>query len=186
MPNALLFLEFLGTSELLMIAVVALLLFGPRKLPEISRTLGKSLAEFKRASDDFKRTWEYEVELERRKPALDAAEEPRADAGETTEQSASTAGAGAAGVSAWGATTSGVTAEELMNRAVRAQQESQTVARDSNVAEKGAGGVANEGDGVANGSVAVEVMADGSAASIAEGSAVTDEQDQGDVELNAS
>jgi TatA/E family protein of Tat protein translocase len=170
MPNALLFLEFLGTSELLMIAVVALLLFGPRKLPEISRTLGKSLAEFKRASDDFKRTWEYEVELERRKPALDAAEEPRADAGETTEQPA--------GASAWGATTAGVTAEELMNRAGRAQQESQTVARDSNVAEKGAGGGAHEGDGVAKGSVAGDVMAEGSAAS--------NEQDQGDLELNAS
>ncbi|MDQ3919739.1 MAG: twin-arginine translocase TatA/TatE family subunit [Acidobacteriota bacterium] len=172
--NALLFLEFLGTSELLMIAVVALLLFGPRKLPEISRTLGKSLAEFKRASDDFKRTWEYEVELERRKPSLDSAEEPRADAGETAEQPA--------GASAWGATTSGVTAEELMNRAGRARQESRTVARDSNVAEKGA----NEGDGVANESVAGGVLAEGPAASMAGGSAVTDEQDQGDLELNAS
>jgi TatA/E family protein of Tat protein translocase len=155
MPNALLFLEFLGTSELLMIAVVALLLFGPRKLPEISRTLGKSLAEFKRASDDFKRTWEYEVELERRKPTLDAAEGPRAAEGETLEQPAV-----AAGASAWGAGVSGVTAEELMSRA---QPESQTVARNSNVA---------------GGSVAGDVMADGAA--------VSDEQDQGDVELNAS
>ena len=72
MPTALLFLETLGTGELLLIAVAALLLFGPRKLPEISRSLGKSLAEFKRASDDFKRTWEYEVELDRRKQPLDA------------------------------------------------------------------------------------------------------------------
>jgi TatA/E family protein of Tat protein translocase len=64
--------EFLGTTELLMIALVALILFGPRKLPEIGRTVGKSIAEFKRASDDFKRTWEFEVELEQRKPALDA------------------------------------------------------------------------------------------------------------------
>ena len=71
MPTALLFLEFLGTSELLVIAVVALLLFGPRKLPEIGRSVGKALGEFKRASDDFKRTWEYEVELERRKPAVE-------------------------------------------------------------------------------------------------------------------
>ena len=61
----LLFLEFLGTSELLLIAVVALIVFGPRKLPEIGRTLGRSLAEFRRASEDFKRTWEREVELER-------------------------------------------------------------------------------------------------------------------------
>jgi TatA/E family protein of Tat protein translocase len=56
-----LFLEFLGTSELFVILVAALVLFGPRKLPELSRSLGKSLAEFKRASEDFKRTWEQEV-----------------------------------------------------------------------------------------------------------------------------
>jgi TatA/E family protein of Tat protein translocase len=72
MPNVLLIFEFLGTTELLVIAVVALIIFGPRKLPEIGRSVGKSIAEFKRASDDFKRTWEYEVELEQRKPALDA------------------------------------------------------------------------------------------------------------------
>jgi sec-independent protein translocase protein TatB len=70
--HALLFVfEFLGTTELLVIAVVALVLFGPRKLPEIGRSVGKALGEFKRASDDFKRTWEYEVELERRKPAVE-------------------------------------------------------------------------------------------------------------------
>ncbi|HEX6624654.1 MAG TPA: twin-arginine translocase TatA/TatE family subunit, partial [Pyrinomonadaceae bacterium] len=61
----LLFLEFIGTTELIVIAAVALLVFGPRKLPEIGRTIGKSLAEFKRASEDFKRTWEYEVDMER-------------------------------------------------------------------------------------------------------------------------
>jgi TatA/E family protein of Tat protein translocase len=72
MPTVLLIFEFLGTTELLVIAVVALIIFGPRKLPEIGRSVGKSIAEFKRASDDFKRTWEYEVELESRKPALDA------------------------------------------------------------------------------------------------------------------
>jgi sec-independent protein translocase protein TatB len=65
----LLVFEFLGTTELLVIAVVALVLFGPRKLPEIGRTVGKALGEFKRASDDFKRTWEYEVEIEKRPPA---------------------------------------------------------------------------------------------------------------------
>src|SRR5687768_14577431 len=64
--------EFLGTTELLVIAVVALVLFGPRKLPEIGRTVGKAIGEFKRASDDFKRTWEYEVEIEKRVPATDA------------------------------------------------------------------------------------------------------------------
>ncbi|HEV2708443.1 MAG TPA: twin-arginine translocase TatA/TatE family subunit [Pyrinomonadaceae bacterium] len=61
----LLFLEFFGTGEMLLIALVALIVFGPRKLPEIGRTIGKSLGEFKRASEDFKRTWEREVEVER-------------------------------------------------------------------------------------------------------------------------
>lgn len=69
MPTALLVFEFIGTSELMIIAVVALIIFGPRKLPEIGRSLGRSLGEFKRASEDFKRTWEYEVELEQRSPA---------------------------------------------------------------------------------------------------------------------
>ncbi len=65
--------EFLGTTELLVVAVVALILFGPRKLPEIGRTIGKAIGEFKRASDDFKRTWEYEVEIEQRRPATEPA-----------------------------------------------------------------------------------------------------------------
>lgn len=69
MHSLLFVFEFLGTTELLVVAVVALILFGPRKLPEIGRTVGRGLAEFKRASDDFKRTWEYEVEIERRTPA---------------------------------------------------------------------------------------------------------------------
>ena len=73
MHTALLVFEFLGTTELLVIAVVALVLFGPRKLPEIGRSVGKALGEFKRASDDFKRTWEYEVEIDRRKPAAESA-----------------------------------------------------------------------------------------------------------------
>jgi sec-independent protein translocase protein TatA len=75
MPTTLLFLEFIGTAELLVIGLVALIIFGPRKLPEIGRTVGKTLAEFKRASEDFKRTWEYEVETERRQ--LSAAQETR-------------------------------------------------------------------------------------------------------------
>jgi len=51
----------LGVPELMMIFVVALLLFGPKNLPKIGRTLGRAMAEFRRASNDFKRTIEEEV-----------------------------------------------------------------------------------------------------------------------------
>ena len=60
----LLILESLGSTELVFILVMALVFFGPRKLPQISRSLGKNLAEFRRASEDFKRTWDREATLE--------------------------------------------------------------------------------------------------------------------------
>ncbi len=56
----------LGWSEIVVIFVLALIIFGPRKLPELGKMLGKSLAEFKRATNDLKRTWEDEVEAETR------------------------------------------------------------------------------------------------------------------------
>src|SRR5215469_1048284 len=55
----------LGWPEIMLILVVALIIFGPRKLPELGKTLGESLAQFRRASEDFKRTWESEVEYEK-------------------------------------------------------------------------------------------------------------------------
>jgi Tat protein translocase TatB subunit len=68
----LLILESLGSTELLFILVMALVFFGPRKLPQISRTLGKNIADFKRASEDFKRTWEKEVRIEETSTAMAA------------------------------------------------------------------------------------------------------------------
>ena len=52
----------IGMPELILIFVVALLVFGPKKLPEIGKSIGKGLAEFKRASDDLKKTIEQEIE----------------------------------------------------------------------------------------------------------------------------
>jgi len=54
----------IGLPELIMIFVVALLLFGPRKLPEIGRSIGKAMGEFRRASNDLKRSLEEEVAAE--------------------------------------------------------------------------------------------------------------------------
>lgn len=64
----------LGVWEIALILVAALLLFGPRKLPEIGRTLGKGLAEFKKASNELRRSIETEVEAEERseKAAVEA------------------------------------------------------------------------------------------------------------------
>jgi TatA/E family protein of Tat protein translocase len=54
----------LGVPELLLIFVVILIVFGPRRIPEIGRTLGKAMGEFRKATDDLKSTIEREVRLE--------------------------------------------------------------------------------------------------------------------------
>lgn len=69
--------------ELIVILVVALLVFGPAKLPELARSLGRGLAEFRRASTDIRRTL-MDAENETReaiKPPPPAAEAPAAEAG---------------------------------------------------------------------------------------------------------
>ena len=55
----------LGMQEIIVIFVLALIVFGPRKLPELGKTLGKGLAEFKKASNELKQTWEEEVAKEK-------------------------------------------------------------------------------------------------------------------------
>jgi TatA/E family protein of Tat protein translocase len=52
----------LGIQELILIVVIALIVFGPRKLPELARSVGKSIGEFRRASNDIKRSIEKEIE----------------------------------------------------------------------------------------------------------------------------
>ena len=54
----------IGGSEFLLLAALALLLFGPRKLPQIGRSIGRAMAEFRGATQEFKRGLEKEVELE--------------------------------------------------------------------------------------------------------------------------
>ena len=54
----------LGFPELIVIFVIALIIFGPRKLPEIGKSLGKSLAEFKKASNELRSTLEEEIRIE--------------------------------------------------------------------------------------------------------------------------
>jgi len=54
----------IGVPEIIMILVIALIVFGPRKLPEVGRTLGKALGEFRKATDDLKNTIEREVRVE--------------------------------------------------------------------------------------------------------------------------
>ncbi|HVT49450.1 MAG TPA: twin-arginine translocase TatA/TatE family subunit [Vicinamibacterales bacterium] len=60
----------LGVPELIVIFIVALIVFGPRKLPELGRSLGKSLAEFKRASNELRSTLDDEIKNEERKAAV--------------------------------------------------------------------------------------------------------------------
>jgi len=82
----------LGFPELLFILVLALLIFGPKRLPEIGRTIGKGLAEFRRASNDLKRSIDTEI------LAADAAErrsdQPPPPRAKATPELASSAGDG--------------------------------------------------------------------------------------------
>jgi TatA/E family protein of Tat protein translocase len=62
----------IGMPELIIIFVIALIIFGPRKLPELGRSLGRSLSEFKRASNELKSTLEEEIRLDEQRATLDS------------------------------------------------------------------------------------------------------------------
>jgi Tat protein translocase TatB subunit len=70
----------IGMPEMVVIAVIALIIFGPRKLPELGKSLGKSIAEFKRASNELKNTLEEEIRTEELQDARKSAEIPKATA----------------------------------------------------------------------------------------------------------
>jgi sec-independent protein translocase protein TatA len=59
----------IGMPELIIIFVIALIIFGPRKLPELGRSLGKSINEFKRASNELRSTLDEEIRLEETRTA---------------------------------------------------------------------------------------------------------------------
>ena len=73
----------IGFPELIVILVVALLVFGPAKLPELARSLGRGLAEFRRASSDLRQSLNEAVEepriQPREKPAAEQTQEPAKD-----------------------------------------------------------------------------------------------------------
>lgn len=77
-------LESIGTSELVLIGLVALIIFGPRKLPELARTIGRTMNEFRRSTDDFKKTWQQEIDLEGTKKDIASLTDFRVD--ESTDE----------------------------------------------------------------------------------------------------
>lgn len=66
----------IGMPELIIILVIALIVIGPQKLPEIAKSLGKGLAEFKRASEDFQKNMELEARREAEKEQQPKEAEP--------------------------------------------------------------------------------------------------------------
>jgi Tat protein translocase TatB subunit len=57
-------LENIGTQELLLIGIVALIFLGPRKMPEYARKFGKLMSDFRNTTNEFKETWQREVNFE--------------------------------------------------------------------------------------------------------------------------
>lgn len=85
--------ESIGTSELMLIGLVALIFLGPRKLPEMARKMGKMMNEFKATTNEFKSTWEREVNFEEEASALRTGELPPVPANENTIHSQATTAA---------------------------------------------------------------------------------------------
>ena len=73
----------IGMQEMLFIMAAALLIFGPRKLPELGRTLGRGMAEFRRATSDLKRSIDVELDEEKRPPPARRIDKSKKTAGST-------------------------------------------------------------------------------------------------------
>jgi TatA/E family protein of Tat protein translocase len=83
----------IGMPELIIILVIALIIFGPRKLPELGRSLGRSIGEFKKASNELRNTLEEEIRIEEQRDQRAAirAEQDSAVAAAASSTSASPA-----------------------------------------------------------------------------------------------
>jgi TatA/E family protein of Tat protein translocase len=62
----------IGMQELIIVFVIALIIFGPRRLPDLGKSLGRSIAEFKRASNDLRNTLEEEIRVDEQRHAKTA------------------------------------------------------------------------------------------------------------------
>lgn len=62
--------ESIGTPELVLIGIVALIFLGPRKMPEMAKKIGKIMADFRNTTGEFKETWEREVNFDEEAKAL--------------------------------------------------------------------------------------------------------------------
>jgi TatA/E family protein of Tat protein translocase len=78
----------LGMPELVIILVIALIVFGPRKLPELGRSLGKSIGEFRKASNELKHTLDEEIRMEEQKEQRSKVEAEQASAVAAAEAAA--------------------------------------------------------------------------------------------------
>jgi len=77
----------IGMPELIIIFVIALIIFGPRKLPELGKSLGRSLSEFRRASNELRSTLDDEIRLEEQKNAARTAAPSDVSPSQPTEPS---------------------------------------------------------------------------------------------------
>ncbi len=70
----------IGLPEIIIILIVALIVFGPKKLPDLAKSLGKGMAEFKKATDDFKSTIDSDLKVDLDKPDQEEPYKPEAPA----------------------------------------------------------------------------------------------------------
>jgi sec-independent protein translocase protein TatB len=76
--------ESIGTQELILIGIVALVFLGPRRMPEMARKMGKLMSDFRNTTNEFKSTWEREVNFEEEDRAMRTGDLPPAPVARTT------------------------------------------------------------------------------------------------------